>query len=93
MVMFDGKIFDRAVDDDLDIMRNSEMVSQIHMRKRAEYSERMVFPHAKEKDFDFERLMPKVRRLAAGRNEEPPITSPMRFAGARILIVMMTACW
>jgi ATP-dependent DNA helicase RecG len=72
IVMFNGKIFDRAEDGDMDITRNSEMVAHIHRRKAAEHSEREVFPYAKESDFDFVRLMPKVRRLAAGRNEHHP---------------------
>ena len=68
VVMFGGKIYDRAVDGDMDITRNSEMVSQIHRRKSTNYSEREIFPYAKEEDFDFTRLMPKVRRLAANRS-------------------------
>ena len=72
VVMFSGKIFDRAEDGDMDITRNSEMVSQIHMRKRADYSERKVFPYAKDKDFDFERLIPIVRQLATHHHPAHP---------------------
>lgn len=72
VVMFGGKIYDRAEDGDMDITRNSEMVSQIHMRKKADYSERKVFPYAKDEDFDFSRLMPKVRRLAQSRQDDHP---------------------
>ena len=72
VVIFGGKIYDRAEDGDMDITRNSEMVSQIHRRKSADYSERDVFPYAKEEDFDFARLMPKVRRLAASRFDDHP---------------------
>lgn len=72
VVMFGGKIYDRAEDGDMDITRNSEMVSQIHMRKKADYSERKVFPYAKVEDFDFARLMPKVRRLAQSRQDDHP---------------------
>ncbi|MCL2287445.1 MAG: hypothetical protein FWC32_13925 [Firmicutes bacterium] len=53
----------------MDITRNSEMVSQIHRRKSADYSERNIFPYAKEEHFDFSRLMPKVRRLLANRDD------------------------
>ncbi|MCL2051199.1 MAG: putative DNA binding domain-containing protein [Lachnospiraceae bacterium] len=67
VVMLGGKIFDRAEDCDMDITRNSEMVSQIHRRKAADYSERKIFPYAKDEDFDFARLLPKIRRLAANR--------------------------
>jgi ATP-dependent DNA helicase RecG len=72
VVMFGGKIYDRAEDGDMDITRNSEMVAQIHRRKAADYSERDIFPYAKDKDFDFARLMPMVRRLAAGRFDNHP---------------------
>ena len=72
VVIYGGKIFDRNVDGDMDITRNSEMVAQIHRRKSADYSEREIFPYAKEKDFEFTRLMPKVRRLAANRFDDHP---------------------
>ena len=67
VVMFGGRIYDRAEDGDRDVTRNSEMVAQIHRRKAADYSERKIFPYAKEEDFDFGRLMPKIRRLAINR--------------------------
>jgi ATP-dependent DNA helicase RecG len=72
VVMFGDRIYDRAVDGDIDITRNSMMVTHIHQRKMADYSERKVFPYAKEKDFEFERLMPKVRRLATNRLQDHP---------------------
>jgi ATP-dependent DNA helicase RecG len=72
VVMFNGKIYDRAVDGDMDITRNTEMVSQIYMRKKADYSERKLFPYANDKDFDFERLMPIVRRLATHHHPTHP---------------------
>jgi ATP-dependent DNA helicase RecG len=40
VVMFGGKIYDRNADGDMDITRNSSMVTQIHQRKNAEYTER-----------------------------------------------------
>ena len=64
IVMYNGKIFDRTEDADLDITQNSEMVAHIHRRKAADYSERKVFPYINESDFEFERLMPIVRTLA-----------------------------
>jgi len=72
VVMHGGRIYDRAEDGDMDITRNSMMVTQIHQRKMAGYSERKIFPYAKEKDFEFERLMPKVRRLATNRLQDHP---------------------
>ena len=72
VVMLGSKIFDRSEDGDIDITRNSEMVSQIHRRKSTEYFERKIFPYAKEEDFDFARLMPLVRRLATHKNFDHP---------------------
>jgi len=72
LVMFNGKIYDRAEDGDMDITRNSELVAQMHRRKAADYSERRIFPHAKDAHFDFARLMPKVRRLASNRLPDHP---------------------
>ena len=72
VVMLGSKIFDRSEDGDIDITRNSEMVSQIHRRKSTEYFERKIFPYAKEEDFDFARLMPAVRRLATHKNFDHP---------------------
>ncbi|MFP3156016.1 hypothetical protein LQZ18_16650 [Lachnospiraceae bacterium ZAX-1] len=60
VVMYNGKIYDRAADGDMDITRNSAMVTQIHQRKTAEYSERNIFPYATEKDLELKRLMPRV---------------------------------
>jgi len=72
VVMFGGRIYDRAEDGDMDITRNSEMVTQLHRRKASDYSERKIFPYAKDEDFDFVRLMPKVRRLATNRLLDHP---------------------
>ena len=72
VVLFGGKIYDRNADGDMDITRNSSMVTQICQRKNAEYSERKVFPYALKNDFEFERLMPLVRRLAANRQKDHP---------------------
>ena len=72
VVMFGGKIYDRAEDGDMDITRNSIMVAQIHQRKAADYSERKIFPYAKEGDFEFARLMPLVRRLAVTHCTDHP---------------------
>ena len=74
VVMFGGRIYDRAEDGDMDITRNSEMVAQLHRRKAADYSERKIFPFAKDGDFDFARLIPKVRRLATNRLPDHPWT-------------------
>jgi ATP-dependent DNA helicase RecG len=72
VVMFGGRIYDRAEDGDMDITRNSTMVAQIHQRKVADYSERKIFPYAKKSNFEFTRLMPLVRRLAVTNRTDHP---------------------
>jgi ATP-dependent DNA helicase RecG len=72
VVMFAGKIYDRAEGGDIDVSKNSDTVSQLHLRKSHEYSERKFFHYAKEEDFEFERLMPKVRLLAQSRMPDHP---------------------
>ena len=72
VVMYGGKIYDRAEDGDMDITRSSVMVAHIHHRKAADYSERKIFPYAKESDFEFTRLMPLVRRLAVTNRTDHP---------------------
>ncbi|MDR2296021.1 MAG: putative DNA binding domain-containing protein, partial [Clostridiales Family XIII bacterium] len=72
VVMLGGRIFDRNADGDIDITRNTSAVAQIYQRKNAEYTERKIFPYAKESDFAFDRLMPLVRRLAGNRRKDHP---------------------
>jgi ATP-dependent DNA helicase RecG len=72
VVMANEKIYDRAEDGDMDITRNSLMVTQIHRRKLTDFYERKVFPYAKDEDFHFDRLMPRVRQLAISRVPEHP---------------------
>jgi len=72
VVMFNGKIYDRAEGGDIDVSKNSDKVSQLYLRKSHDYSERKLFPYANEEDFEFERLMPKVRLLAQSRMPDHP---------------------
>jgi ATP-dependent DNA helicase RecG len=72
VVMFAGKIYDRAEGGDIDVSKNSDSISQLHLRKSHEYSERKLFPYAKEEDFEFERLMPKIRLLVQNRMPDHP---------------------
>ena len=72
VVIFAGKIYDRAEDGDMDITRNSMIVSHLHQRKTSEYSERKIFPFVKDEHFEFERLLPKVRQMAVNRLPDHP---------------------
>jgi len=72
VVMFGNRIYDRADGSDMDITRNSTMVAHISQCKAADYSERKIFPYAKESDFEFARLMPIVRRLTSSHHTNHP---------------------
>ncbi|MDR1308554.1 MAG: putative DNA binding domain-containing protein [Deltaproteobacteria bacterium] len=72
VVMFNGRIYDRTEGGDIDITRNSAMVAHIPQRKAADYSERKIFPYAKESDFEFARLLALARRLAVTHRMDHP---------------------
>ena len=46
-----GKIFDRNEDGDFNITNNSDLVTQLYLRKQKIYSENQVFPFATIDDF------------------------------------------
>ncbi|GHU34745.1 ATP-dependent DNA helicase RecG [Clostridia bacterium] len=73
VITFSGKVFYRAADSNIDITRNYALMTQLYQRKSMVYSERKIFPFAKESDFNFTRLMPIVRQLAKNHfNDEHP---------------------
>jgi ATP-dependent DNA helicase RecG len=63
-----GKIFDRNEDGDFNITNNSELVTQLYLRKQKNYSENEVFPFINIDDFKSE-LFHKVKALV--RNQRP----------------------
>jgi ATP-dependent DNA helicase RecG len=63
-----GKIFDRNQDGDFNITKNSDLVSQLYLRKQNTYSENQVFPFVQLSDFKAS-LFDKVRNLI--RNIQP----------------------
>ena len=63
-----GKIFDRNEDGDFNITHNSDLVTQLYLRKQKTYSENQVFPFATIEDFKPE-LFEKVRSLV--KNQKP----------------------
>jgi ATP-dependent DNA helicase RecG len=72
LVMFGGKIYDRAEDGDYDATRNTDTVGMIYDRKKGVSTVSKVFPYAVEEHFEFERLMPIVRRRAKNRYDKHP---------------------
>lgn len=69
-----GKIFDRNEDGDFNITGNSELVTQIYLRKQKTYSENQVFPYATIDDFKPE-LFDKVRALVRSQRPNHPWVS------------------
>lgn len=69
-----GKIFDRNEDGDFNITNNSELVTQIYLRKQKTYTENEVFPFVTIDDFKSE-LFDKVRALARSQRPNHPWVS------------------
>jgi ATP-dependent DNA helicase RecG len=72
LVMFGGKVYDRAEDGDFDVTRSPELLGMIVSRKQGAFSESRIFPYATDGDLLLERLMPQIRQLALSRNEKHP---------------------
>lgn len=66
-----GKIFDRNEDGDFNITNNSELVTQIYLRKQKTYTENEVFSFVTIDDFKPE-LFDKVRALARSQRPNHP---------------------
>ncbi len=67
-----GRIYDRNEDGDFDITNSSDLVAHLSIRKSSQFTEREVFPYAKEKHLLLDKLMPLVRNMAIGRVQEHP---------------------
>jgi ATP-dependent DNA helicase RecG len=72
LVMFGGRLYDRAEDGDIDITRNTELAAMIYDRKRGISSESKIFPYITADDMLFEQLMPRVRLRAQVVREDHP---------------------
>ncbi|MGH4049816.1 MAG: RNA-binding domain-containing protein [Clostridium sp.] len=66
-----GKIFDRNEDGDMDITDNTNLVSEMYMRKQGTYTENRIFPFAKISELKAELLI-KVRKMAANQRLDHP---------------------
>ena len=67
-----GRIYDRNEDGDFDITNSSDLVAHLSIRKSSQFTEREVFPYAKEKHLLLDKLMPLVRNMAIGRAPKHP---------------------
>lgn len=66
-----GKIFDRNEDGDIDITDNTNLVSEMYMRKQGTYTENRIFPFAEISELKSELLI-KVRKMAANERTNHP---------------------
>ena len=66
-----GKIFDRNEDGDIDITDNTNLVSEMYMRKQGSYTENRIFPFAEISELNLE-LFIKVRKMATNERIDHP---------------------
>lgn len=61
-----NKIFDRNEDGDFEITNNSNLVSELYLRKQTTFSENKIFPFLSMSDFEID-LFSKIRTMAANQ--------------------------
>ncbi|MDR1299612.1 MAG: putative DNA binding domain-containing protein, partial [Oscillospiraceae bacterium] len=67
-----GRIYDRNEDGDFDITNSTDLVAHLSVRKSNHFTEREVFPYAKEEHLLLDKLMPMARNMAVGRRPKHP---------------------
>ena len=69
---FGGRIFDRNEDGDFDIMKSTQLIANLSVRKSTQFTERRVFPYAREEYLKLDELIPIVKRRAENRRPGHP---------------------
>lgn len=69
-----GRIYDRNEDGDIDITDNTNLVSNLYMRKQSTYNENRIFPFAEMDDLEVD-VFTKIRNLAENRKPNHPWSS------------------
>ncbi|MDR2524671.1 MAG: putative DNA binding domain-containing protein [Oscillospiraceae bacterium] len=67
-----SRIYDRNEDGDFDITNSTDLVAQLSVRKSSQFTEREVFPYAREEHLLLDKLMPMVRNMATVRTTNHP---------------------
>jgi ATP-dependent DNA helicase RecG len=67
-----GRIYDRNEDGDIDITNSTDLIAQLSVRKSNHFTEREIFPYAREGHLLLDKLMPMVRNMATGRMPKHP---------------------
>ncbi|MDD2502951.1 MAG: putative DNA binding domain-containing protein [Clostridia bacterium] len=66
-----GRIYDRNEDGDIDITDNTNLVSNLYMRKQGNYTENRIFPFAEMSELRSD-ILTKVRKIAANQRANHP---------------------
>jgi len=66
-----GKIFDRNEDGDLNITENTNLVSEMYIRKQSSYTENVIYPYVQMDDLRSDLLI-IVRKLASNQRSDHP---------------------
>src|SRR5690625_1169006 len=66
-----GKIYDRNEDGDIDITENTNLVTDMYIRKQTFYTENRIYPFAQMADLRSD-LFTKIRKLAANQRPNHP---------------------
>ncbi len=66
-----GRIYDRNEDGDIDITDNTNLVSNLYMRKQGNYTENRIYPFAEMSELRSD-ILTKVRKLAANQRANHP---------------------
>ena len=66
-----GKIYDRNEEGDFDITNNTNLVSNLYMRKQSSYTENQIYPYASISDLRND-IFTKVRKLASNQRPNHP---------------------
>ena len=69
---FGGRIYDRNEDGDFDITKSTQLIANLAVRKSTQFTERRVFPYAREEHLKLDELIPVVKRRAENRRPEHP---------------------
>jgi ATP-dependent DNA helicase RecG len=66
------RIYDRGEDGDFDITSSTELIAHLSIRKSNQFTERRIFPYAREEHLRLKELMPTVRQMAVNRRPKHP---------------------
>ena len=69
---FGGRIYDRNEDGDFDITKSTQLIANLSVRKSTQFTERRVFPYAREEHLKLDELIPIVKRKAENRRTGHP---------------------